>query len=265
MKRIIAFTILLGFSFPAARALTVYDPAVHAQQIIGTAQEIAKFVEMINNQVQQIDQLTEQVETLHHYVELFGDPSTFAPKSIEPLTADLIRGEVGLTLGDLQVGVDVTASLNHTGNGLFSPVALEFTTPGGVAVERRQDTYRPVAAIQQTADNFLAVAADTTKRRTAIKLEIARTTEELRNASTDAEVQKISGVLVGLAAALQSTDHELSQATAAAQVQDVANRADERRQIEARREEQQAEFAEAVDAYGRTFRLMSDPVEFPVN
>jgi hypothetical protein len=69
---------------------------------------------------------------------------------------------------------------------------------------------------------------------------------------------------VGLAAALDGADHELQQATASALVQDVANRADERRQAEARREEQHAEFTEAVQRYGQKFRLMNAPSEFPV-
>lgn len=40
-----------GFASTARAQWTVDDPAVHTQQIIGTAQEIAKFVEIINHQV----------------------------------------------------------------------------------------------------------------------------------------------------------------------------------------------------------------------
>ena len=79
---------------------------------------------------------------------------------------------------------------------------------------------------------------------------------------TDAEVQKLTGVLTGLSAALDSTDHEVNQATASALVQDIANRADEKRQTEAKKEQQHAEFTEAVDKYSKTFRLMNAPVKF---
>ena len=54
---------------------TVYDPAVHTQTILNGVQEIAKFVEVINNQVQQISALTEQVNEFKKYEGLFGDPS----------------------------------------------------------------------------------------------------------------------------------------------------------------------------------------------
>jgi hypothetical protein len=46
-------------------------------------------------------------------------------------------------------------------------------------------------------------------------------------------------------------------------VQDVANRNEVQRQIEAKKEQQHAEFTEAVQKYGQTFRLMNAPTAFP--
>jgi hypothetical protein len=97
----------------------------------------------------------------------------------------------------------------------------------------------------------------------ALKRQVAVTTEQLRSARTDAEVQKLSAVLTGLSAALESTDQEIGQATASAVVQDIANRAEAQRQLEAKKEQQHAEFTEAVAKYGRTFRLLNAPVAFP--
>ena len=120
-----------------------------------------------------------------------------------------------------------------------------------------------MAAVQKTTDNFLSVSTDATARRIALKGQIAATTDALRNATTDAEVQKLSGVLVGLSSALNNTDYEIEQATASAVVQDIANRNEMQRQIEAKKEQQHAEFTEAVQKYGQTFRLMDAPTEFP--
>ena len=90
-----------------------------------------------------------------------------------------------------------------------------------------------------------------------------RTTTALKNATTDAEVQKLTGVLIGLNAALNNTDYEINQATTAAVVQDIANRNDAQRQVEAKKEQQHAEFTEAVQKYGQKFRLMNAPTAFP--
>ena len=117
--------------------------------------------------------------------------------------------------------------------------------------------------MQKTTDNYLSVSTDAAARRVALKNQIAATTEQLKSATTDAEVQKLQGVLIGLTAALNNTDYEINQATTSALVQDIANRNDAQRQIEAKKEQQHAEFTEAVQKYGQTFRLMNAPTAFP--
>ena len=75
MKRTICIITLALFATASTRAQwVVYDPAVHTQQILDTAQEIAKYIEMINNQVQQIQTLTDKLNEFKHYESLFGDP-----------------------------------------------------------------------------------------------------------------------------------------------------------------------------------------------
>ena len=144
--------------------------------------------------MEQIEQLTEQVQTLHHYVDLFGDPSKFAPASIAALTADLKQTELGETLGQLQSAADAATAMAYTGAGLFQAVNEQFTTPNGATVQRREQPYRPIAAVQQTTDNYLDVSKDAATRRVTLKNEIARTTDALKAAQTDAEVQKLTGV-----------------------------------------------------------------------
>lgn len=262
MKRI-AILLFLACSRAVHAQWTVYDPAVHNQQIISTAQEIAKFAEVINNQISQINTLTAQLDVFKHYVNLFGDPSSVALATVKPLADELKKTEVGQTLVALQGAVDAGQALIYNASGLFHSVGVEFTTPGGQKVKRQAPQYLPVAAVQKTTDNYLTVSTDVAARRVAIKADIAKTTDALKAANTDAEVQKLTGVLVGLTAALEITGHEITQATASAVVQDIANRADERRQLEAKKEQQHAEFTEAVGKYGQTFRLMNAPVKFP--
>ena len=72
--------------------------------------------------------------------------------------------------------------------GKHSPAAIAAGAAGGVLI----------AAINRTADNFVAVADNATLRRTNIKNQIAQTTQQLQNATTDAEVQKLHGVLTSL-------------------------------------------------------------------
>ena len=130
-------------------------------------------------------------------------------------------------------------------------------------IHRRAEPYRAIGAVQQTAANFLGVVGDAAARRVSLKNEIVKTTEALKSAQTDAEVQKLTGVLIGLGAALDGTEHEVAQASASAIVQDIANRADAQRQVEAKKEQQHAEFREAVARYGQTFQILNQATRFP--
>ena len=264
MKKLIALTIITaGISLSARAQWVVYDPTVHAQQIVDTAQEIAKYIQMINNQVQQIQTLTSQLNEFKNYESLFGNPSKVILSTFQPLVNDLTKTELGQTLNTLETTVNAGQAMIYNGQGLFQSIGTTFTTPGGKTITRQQTPFLPVAAVQKTTANYLSVATDAAARRIALKDEIAATTEQLKAATTDAEVQKLQGILLGLSSALNNTDYEINQATTAALVQDIANRNDAQRQVEAQKQQQHAEFTEAVQQYGQTFKLMNAPTPFP--
>jgi conjugal transfer/entry exclusion protein len=122
MKRFAAILWLgFGFALRSTGQWTVYDPAVHNQLLASTAQEVAKFVEMINNQVKQIQTLTDQANTLHQYVNLFGNPASVTVTAVVPLTIDLRQPEVGRALGEIEAVVSGTRAMVSDGGGVFSP------------------------------------------------------------------------------------------------------------------------------------------------
>ncbi len=114
-----------------------------------------------------------------------------------------------------------------------------------------------------TANNYVTVADNAAQRRATIKDQIAQTTQQLQNATTDAEVQKLHGVLTSLNGDLASTDDEVNQAASSAMVQDIQNRNDQQKQIQALTEQQNAEFTEAVSNYTAKFQLLNAPTVFP--
>lgn len=263
MKKLLL--LLSSVSLPALGQWTVYDPAVHTQQILSTAQEVAKFVEVIGNQVKQLRTLEEDVATLRHYVDLFGAPSQVHPGSEAWLRQDLLRNEVGKTLGTVKSEASALGAMVYDGGGVFAAIGRSFQTPGGTKITRAEPLYRAVAVVEGATENFLVQSANTKERRQALKAEIAGTMTALGAAKTDAEVQKLTGTLVGLHSALASTEQELEQAGASVLVQEAATRTDERRQSEARKEAQAAEFTEALGKYRSTFGLMTGPVAFPTH
>jgi len=264
MKKLIAIiAVALPLAFSARAQWIVYDPTMNIEQILDQAENIAKYVQMIDNQVQQIQTLTSQLTEFKHYEDLFGDPSKVILSMVPTLNADLQSLEPGKNLENLLSIADGNYALTYNDSGIYATVGVSFQTPGGQTIQRPADVYKPFAAINRTADNFVAVADDAAKRRATIKDQIAQTTEQLKNATTDAEVQKLHGVLTSLTADLASTDDEVNQATASALVQDIQNRNDQQKQVQALTEQQNAEFAEAVSNYTAKFQLLNAPAVFP--
>lgn len=265
MKKLITIAVALcALNAPRVHAQwTVFDPTMYLQQILNQAQSMAKYVQMIENQTQQIQALTQQLEEFKHYESLFGDPKSVTVPVTPMLAADLRKIEPGKNLEDLIQVADGAFALTYNASGLYHTVGETFTTPAGQTVTRPVDQFRPYAAVSRTAENYVTSAADAAARRAAIKTQIAQTADQLQSATTDAEVQKLSGVLTGLSADLASTDAQVNQALASALVQDIQNRNDERKQTEALTEQQNAEFQEAVANYGRKFQLMTRPTPFP--
>jgi hypothetical protein len=264
MKKVIAaIAVALPLAFSARAQWIVYDPAMHTQQIIDEAQDIAKYIQMIDNQVQQIQTLTSQLTEFKNYEAVFGDPKKIVLSMVPALNADLTKIEPVQNLENLLKVADGNYALTYDGSGIFANVGLNFTTPGGQTITRPADLFKPFAAINRTADNFMAVATDTAARRVNIKSQIAQVIEQLKSATTDAEVQKLHSVLTSLNGDLASTDAEVNQAIGSTLVQDIQNRNDEQKQIEALTEQQNAEFTEAVTKYGAKFQLLNVPTAFP--
>jgi conjugal transfer/entry exclusion protein len=264
MKNLIALAVWsFAIALPSRAQWVVYDPSVHTQMILGTAQEIAKYVEMINNQVQQIQSLTDQLNEFKHYETLFGDPKAVALATANALTSELRRTELGKSLDTLMEAADGVAALTYNASGLYHTIGETFSTPAGATVRREPNQYKPFAAVNESTANYITVSTNSAARRVELKAQIAQTTDQLRAAQTDAEVQKLTGLLIGYSAALAGTEQEVNQALAGTLVQDIENRNDERKQQQAVRDQVSAEFTEGLDNYRTKFRLVSQPARFP--
>ncbi len=172
---------------------------------------------------------------------------------------------VGQTIGALQQPVSGVEALRYSANGLYTSLGSTFTTPSGMQLPRAEQLYRKYGAIQKSSRNFQSVTDDVLSRRENLRSEIATTTQRLQASTTDAETQKLTGVLVGYNAELGAVDREIDQAAAQVATQDVENRADREREEQARREERQAQMEESFRRYGEVFRLETTPPAFPTS
>jgi hypothetical protein len=263
MKKVIILAALSLIASTQAQYI-VYDPTMNTQQIIDQAESIAKYAEMIGNQVQQINTLTSQLQQLERYNAAFGNPAAVLQVTgVTGLVQDLEHPTVGQSMITLQVTATGDEALNNNGNGLYHNVGSTFTTPSGQQITRATNAYRPNAAIDRATQNYTNVYADVQQRRTALKAQIAATTTKLQASTTDAETQKLNGVLNGLNGDLAATDKEADHAVGLTLVQQAENQNDKDKQVKAESEEQQADFTESIQNYGTTFKLSAEAPSFP--
>lgn len=256
-------TLLIGISVASAQWV-VTNPVSDALSEIQHIEDIAKSVEMINNQIQQINTLTQQLQQIQAYVKAFGDPEQLLSiVGADELISSLEQSGVVLTIAEVQQLADGIEALQYNANGLYTSLGKTFTTPSGMELPRAEELYRKYGAIQQSSRNFQEVTDNVRSRREALREQIASTTQQLQAATTDAETQKLTGVLVGYTAELEAVDREIEHAAAQVATQDAENRADRERQEQARREERQAEMEQSFHRYGEIFRLETTPPTFP--
>ncbi|HEY3913203.1 MAG TPA: hypothetical protein VGN61_01850 [Verrucomicrobiae bacterium] len=265
MKPIIAFIAAsLGIILPVRAQWIVYDPTVNTQQIIDQAENIAKYIQMINNQMQQIQQLTAQLQQLQQFNKAFGDPSLMLTvPGANNLIFNLEQPSVAVTFTASEQASDGAAALTYNANGLYDAIGATFTTPQGNAVERNPADYRSFEGVNRATENYTNVTAAALQRREALKATIASTTQALQAATTASQVQKLTGVLIGLNSALTATDKEIDQAGTQSLVQDIENRNDNEKQAKARAEEQETDLIQSMGNYSTNFTLTAEPPQFP--
>jgi len=263
-KYLVSIALYLSAAPLVTAQVVVIDPTAIAHNQANHIVDLAKYVEMVNNQLKQITTMTQELQQVTAYVKAFGDPSSLLNISgANQLISSLRQTGVGQTIGQLQQAANGIRALEYTGNGLYTNLGSTFTTPGGVHLPRAQDLYRKYGAIQQSSQNFQGVTTDVLARRANLRNQIASTTTQLQAATTDAETQKLAGVLVGYNAELATVDHEIDNAAGQVLTQDAENRADKERDDKARREERQAQMEESFRRYGEVFQLETTPPTFP--
>jgi hypothetical protein len=256
MKLILTLTALIATAPLLSAQYVVTNPISDVLSEEMHLEDIAKWVQSIENQVQQIETLTQQLQQVQAYVKAFGNPEQLTKiLGADELMSSLQTSGVGQTIGQLQQVASGVQALGYDANGLYQSLGSTFTTPGGAQMPRAEELYRKYGAIQQGSQNFQAVTDDVLTRRENLRQQIAGTTQQLQASTTDAETQKLTGVLVGYNAELQAVDKEIDQAAAQVATQDIENRADKERQDEARREERRAKLQEGTRKFGQVFQI----------
>jgi len=87
-KLIVIIAVALPLAFSARAQWIVYDPTMNVQQIIDEAESLAKYVTMIDNQVQHAHQPVDRVQELRGRVRQSGQGAAVHGRSLERRLAE---------------------------------------------------------------------------------------------------------------------------------------------------------------------------------
>lgn len=253
-KALIALA-LVSITLPSARAqLIVEDVASIAQDAINQVVDLGKYIEMVNNQVQQINTMTQELQQVTAYVQAFGDPSRILEVTgATELIDSLQQSGVGQTIGALQQTASGVEALRNNAEGLYQSIGN--IQIGNVELPRNADLYKKFSALENAAENYSTVYEDGVQKGKIYRGRIAETTTALQAASTDAEAQKLQGVITGQSAQLEAIQGEVANAATTVITQDILNRNDAEKQEQAKIEADTAEWAQATKGFDGVLTL----------
>ncbi len=224
------YVVLFVFLVASVRAQwIVNDPANTAVNSAVQAGQAANHIEVLRQWAAQLEQLNRQLRELEALLavqrrvrDVMGDPTAAGVgMALRDLGATDLARTYGDTLAATRRLANAIESLRRTSEGIYRH--LDDRTALGRDFVRQEPPYRRYAAVERQADNVATVHAETGVRSVALQGEIAVTVEQLRGASTQAEVDKHNAKLAVLAGQLAHLDAQRRDEADKLQTQQILN------------------------------------------
>jgi hypothetical protein len=264
MKSFILLFLALG---AAARAqLAVFDPANYVVNAAVQSAQAANHVEVLRQWATELEQLNRQIRQLDDLIstqrrirEIAGDPVGAGAQVtgvLRTLGADELARPYGETLQAVRRVTDAALSLRRTSEGLYR--RLDDRTALGATFTRRTELYKPYAAVERQADNLEQVFAQTDARETTLQAELATSVVALRDAPTQADVDKLNvkvAAVNGQLAVLANRRRDESDKLRAQQILNENQATKERHDLWEKQIAEERQSLDAVNAWQRSIRL----------
>lgn len=211
MKRLFLYAMLAA---PMWAQWVVNDPintavnsAVQAGQAANHLETMRQWAEQLERLNRQLRQLEDQLAVQQRIRDVIGDPTAAGGSIVlRELGAVNLARQYGATLAEARRLANAIDSLRNTSEGIYR--SLDDRTVLGGEFKRQEVFYRRYAAVEKRADIFAVVEQQTTERTIALHADIAATLDQLRDASTQAEVDKLNSKLAVLTGQLAHVDRQ---------------------------------------------------------
>ncbi len=221
--KVAPWALLLLLALREAHAqIPVTDVANLANNTVLHAENIAKWVESLNNLRTQIDQLNRQINIQDDIRRWSGNPVEASTKIVlDGLgQGDLVR-DYGKTKRAIVGLVGSLDSLQRTESGSYR--AISDLDLDGNTFQRDPLMYRRYAVLDGLQENSEQVADETKEREQNLQAEVADTLAVMKDAPTEAEVQKHAAKLTALNGQLAEVEATRRREVDAVMLQKIEN------------------------------------------
>lgn len=257
------FTFLLLLAPSALAQWVVNDPVNTAVNTAIKGNQIAQHAEILGQWAEQLEKLNRQIRQVEDLLgvqrrirDVMGDPVGAGVHVAGALGARDFAREYGETMAAVRRLSDAAQSLRRTAEGVYRQ--LDDRTTMGAGFVRRTSDYRPYAAIERQADNFERVQVETELETAALQAEVARSLAALRDARTQAEVDKLSGTVAALngqLALIAAKRNEEADKLIAQQVLNANQAEKERRDLFEKQLREERQSLDAMKTWQESIRL----------
>jgi septal ring factor EnvC (AmiA/AmiB activator) len=256
MKTILKFLLVLIFivsgSNRAHAMISVYDAINTVENVIQQvvdrvvqaaqhAEDMAKYVQMIENQTQQIAQMTTMISQNVQTLERLGNPQTYINMlSLNTILADIQRtmNGVGTTVAGFQQTANGFMALKYTANGLYQDLT-QLKDQFGNPIQFQSNNFTRFAMVQNMYQSFNTEMTQANQALASLLQQKQQILQQLNSASSLIETEKLKSQLQAIEANINNATARLNMYSQKMVVQHTANQNDAARMQEAQREQWQ--------------------------
>jgi septal ring factor EnvC (AmiA/AmiB activator) len=256
MKTILKFLLVLIFilsgSNRAHAMISVYDAINTVENVIQQvvdrvvqaaqhAEDMAKYVQMIENQTQQIAQMTTMISQNVQTLERLGNPQTYINMlSLNTILADIQRtmNGVGTTVAGFQQTANGFMALKYTANGLYQDLT-QLKDQFGNPIQFQSNNFTRFAMVQNMYQSFNTEMTQANQALASLLQQKQQILQQLNSASSLIETEKLKSQLQAVEANINNATARLNMYSQKMMVQHTANQNDAARMQEAQREQWQ--------------------------
>jgi len=243
-------------------AMPVVDVGLIQTNLFNAKRDLAEQIIQGQRALEQIQHLRSQIEQVDDYLDRFGDPESITLEVFNEVVGFLKEIELAKTTTEIQEGMKEDEVFQTQDFSPYSEVSPNIVIDGEAVSQRDAKVFAPEVAARRAFAHYHSVQESVLQRRQELKAELERNLQQVKQATTSSEVQKLDIITRNLEAQLALVDRELQFASNEALIQFHRNQVEAQVQAKARLQEERARHRVAEQRNAQLYQLPNSPIYF---